>query len=172
MITIYGKAATPVNRSSSSKHYERTKQQKIEESRVKLKKLKRDTCMDNGRHLVVESPDGSIAIAFNEDVQPPSTRTRVTVRVIGFHYTHGSKLSSNILFYISVFMVAFFHRGIDIFNTAMILITMSLLYSEWLVSKSQLLCHGMVSSLLFVPVLSIHMWDQVAYQLGCMILCF
>lgn len=128
--------------------------------------------MDNGRHLVVERPDGSIAIAFNEDIQPPSTRTRVTVRVIGFRYTRGSKLSSNILFYISVFMVAFFHRAIDIFNAFMILITMSLLYSEWLVSKSQLLCHGMVSSLLFLPVLSIHMWDQVAYQLGCMVLCF
>ena len=27
--------------------------------------------MDNTRHLVVETPDGSIAIAFNEEVPPP-----------------------------------------------------------------------------------------------------
>jgi len=27
--------------------------------------------MDEARHLVVEKPDGSVAIAFNEDVPPP-----------------------------------------------------------------------------------------------------
>jgi len=27
--------------------------------------------MDGARHLVVEKPDGSVAIAFNQDVPPP-----------------------------------------------------------------------------------------------------
>jgi len=33
-VVIHGKAATPVNRSSGSKHYERTKQQKIEDEEI------------------------------------------------------------------------------------------------------------------------------------------
>jgi len=133
--------------------------------------------MKDARHLVVEEPDGSVAIAFNEDVPPPELppeppRTRVFHRVIGVKYDRTAKLMSYVLSFSSVFCLMYLDRIVDAVNTLLICATTVAIHTEnrpysIIVPTT----HGTISLLMVVPFAVLHMWDQVAYQVGCVVLC-
>lgn len=128
--------------------------------------------MKDARHLVVEEPDGSVAIAFNEDVPPEPPRTRVFHRVIGVKYNSTAKLMSYGLFFSSVFCLMYLDRIIDAINTLLICATTMAIHTEnrpysIIVPTT----HGTIALLMIFPFAVLHMWGQVAYQVGCVVLC-
>ena len=133
--------------------------------------------MKDARHLVVEEPDGSVAIAFNEDVPPPEIppeppRTRVIHRVIGVKYDRTAKLMSYALSFSSLFCLMYLDRIVDAINTLLICATTVSIHTENRpYSVIVPTTHGTISLLMIVPFAVLHMWDQVAYQVGCVVLC-
>ena len=128
--------------------------------------------MDGTRHLVVEKPDGSIAIAFNQDVpppQPPVTRTRIHITSISF--CEKGKAMACIFFYISIFMLTWFFRFIDIVNTCFMFTTFMMVVTEWTIATYHIVVHGILSIMAFVPLVVIGMWGTSVYQLGVAVLC-
>jgi len=134
--------------------------------------------MKDARHLVVEEPDGSVAIAFNEDV-PPSPefppeppRTEVFHRVIGVKYNRTAKLMSYTLSFSSFFCLMYLNRIIDSINTLLICATTMAIHTE---NKPYSVIvpttHGTISLLMIFPFAVLHMWGQVSYQVGCVVLC-
>jgi len=134
--------------------------------------------MKDARHLVVEEPDGSVAIAFNEDV-PPSPefppeppRTEVFHRVIGVKYNRTAKLMSYTLSFSSLFCLMYLNRIIDSINTLLICATTMAIHTE---NKPYSVIvpttHGTISLLMIFPFAVLHMWGQVSYQVGCVVLC-
>ena len=71
--------------------------------------------MDGARHLVVEEPDGSVAIAFNQEVPPPepppespTVRTRTRIRISGIKFCERGKVAVIMMFYMSLFLLTVF----------------------------------------------------------------
>lgn len=132
--------------------------------------------MGEQRHLVVEGPDGSIAIAFNQEVPPPELPpeppvTRTIIRITGLNFCDKGKMVMSMFFYITIFMLTSFFRIIDVINTILMSITFLLVLSGWPVAMYQLTIHGIISILAFVPLMVIDMWYAAAYQLGLAVLC-
>ena len=128
--------------------------------------------MDGTRHLVVEKPDGSIAIAFNPDVpppQPPATRTRNHITSISF--CEKGKAMACVFFYISIFMLTWFFRFIDIVNACFMFTTFMMVVTGWTIATYHIVVHGILSIMTFVPLAVIDMWGTSVYQLGVAALC-
>jgi len=128
--------------------------------------------MDGTRHLVVEKPDGSIAIAFNPDVpppQPPATRTIIHITSISF--CEKGKAMACIFFYISIFMLTWFFRFIDIVNACFMFTTFMMVVTGWTIATYHIVVHGILSIMAFVPLAVIDMWGTSVYQLGVAVLC-
>jgi hypothetical protein len=128
------------------------------------------------RHLIVERPDGSVAIAFNEDVPPPelpqepSTRPG-EIRITGTKFCEMGKVATSIFFYISLFIMTSFFRVIDIVNAIFMLTTLTVVVTGQSHATIQVVIHGIASSLIFLPLVVFHMWFVAAYQLGVVGLC-
>ena len=132
--------------------------------------------MDEARHLVVEKPDGSIAIAFNEEVPPPELppeppATQMRIRITGVIFCEKGKAMTCIFFYISIFMLTWFFRIIDIVNASLMFMTFMLVVMGWSVAAYQIMVHGVLSSFTIVPLMVIDMWGTAVYQLGVAVLC-
>jgi len=132
--------------------------------------------MDKSRHLVVEAPDGSVAIAFNQEVpapepppEPPATRTRI--RITGLAFCEKGKIMTCILFYISLFMITWFFRIIDIVNMCLMFMTLVSVVTGWSYASYQIVVHGILSSFTIVPLIVIDMWGTAVYQIGVAVLC-
>lgn len=132
--------------------------------------------MDKARHLVVEAPDGSVAIAFNQEVpapepppEPPATRT--IIRITGLIFCEKGKVITCIFFYISIFMLTWFFRIIDIVNASLMFMTFMLVVTGWSVATYQIVAHGILSSFAVVPLMVIDMWGTAVYQIGVTVLC-
>ena len=132
--------------------------------------------MDEARHLVVEKPDGSVAIAFNEEVPPPELpseppATRRRIHITGLTFCEKGKAMTCIFFYISIFMLTWFFRIIDIVNACFMFTTFMLVVTGWPIATYHILVHGLLSIMIFVPLMVIDMWGTAVYQLGVAVLC-
>ena len=128
--------------------------------------------MEGERHLVVEGPDGSIAIAFNQEVPPPEPpATRTIIHITAITFCEKGKVMTCVFFYISMFMLSWFSRFIDIVNACLMLMTFALVVLGWSIAEYQVVVHGILSIMAFVPLMVIDMWGTAVYQLGVAVLC-
>ena len=128
--------------------------------------------MDGARHLVVEEPDGSVAIAFNQEVPPPAPPAmRTRIRITGLAFCEKGKAVTCIFFYISIFMLTWFFRIIDIVNASFMFTTFMLVVTGWPIATYHIVVHGILSIMAFVPLAVIDMWGVSVYQLGVAVLC-
>lgn len=128
------------------------------------------------RHLVVERPDGSVAIAFNEDVPPPElppepSTTPPEIRITGIKFCERGKVVTGMFFYISLFILTSFLRLIDIINAILMFMTFMVVITGHSYATVQIVVHGIASMLIFVPLMVFHMWFVAAYQLCVVWLC-
>lgn len=131
--------------------------------------------MKNERHLVVQEPDGTIAIAFNSEVSPPEPRVQQEVqhveRVLRIHYNLVTKLCACFLLTLAVFQLMLFSHPLDAINLLFMILTTISIYSEKPQSIVQLTVHGFTSIMWFLILSIIQSWYRAAYQLSCFILC-
>ena len=132
--------------------------------------------MDESRHLIVEKPDGSVAIAFNQEVLPPEPpepppeiiqpRFRFlleyhpVVRALAYIFV----ISSGINF-------ALFRRTIDIINFVLIVSTTGALHTEYQASIAVVVFHGTCAGLMIVPFCVLRMWEQAIFQFSVTVMC-
>ena len=128
------------------------------------------------RHVSVESPDGSVCIAFTEEVAPPPDPPEVILvhmsRTVGVRFSPVAKTLAYVLFLTSMFTMVWFHRLIDGINLVMISLTNVAMYPK----RSpfvliQLVLHGSVSGLMVIPFCVMLMWGQALYQTACCVTC-
>lgn len=131
--------------------------------------------MKNERHLVVQEPDGTIAIAFNSEVSPPEPQVQQEVqhvqRVFRIRYNLFTKLYACFLLTLAVFQLLFFSHPLDAINLLFMSVTTIVIYSEKPHSIIQLTVHGFTSIIWFLILSIIQSWYRAAYQLSCFILC-
>ena len=136
--------------------------------------------MQNERHLVVEEPDGSVAIAFNEEVAAPppplpppemyGPRPRRRLRFL-IEYHPVVRGLSYIFIISSGINLALFMRTIDIINFALIVFTTGALHTEDSASIGIIVFHGTCAGLMVVPFCVLRMWEQAIYQFSIAIMC-
>ena len=135
--------------------------------------------MQNERHLVVEEPDGSVAIAFNEEVAapPPPQPEMITLRpqprlrfLIEYHPV--VRGLSYIFIISSGINLALFMRTIDIINFVLIVFTTGALHTEDSASIGIIVFHGTCAGLMIVPFCVLRMWEQAIYQFSIAMMCF
>ena len=134
--------------------------------------------MDNTRHLVVETPDGSIAIAFNEEVSPPEPpepppeiiQPRQRFRLL-LEYHPVARALSYIFVISSGINLALFRRTIDIINFVLIVSTTGALHTEYQASIAVVVFHGTCAGLMIVPFCVLRMWEQAIFQFSVTVMC-
>ena len=131
--------------------------------------------MKNERHLVVQEPDGTIAIAFNSEVSPPEPQVQQEVQhvqqVLRIRYNLFTKLYACFLLTLAVFQLMFFSHALDAINLMFMVVTVLAIYGEKPQSIIQLTFHAFTSIILFIILLVIQFWYRAMYQLSCFILC-
>ena len=131
--------------------------------------------MDNTRHLVVETPDGSIAIAFNEEVPPPEPppeiiQPRQRFRLL-LEYHPVARALAYIFVLASGINLALYMRTIDIINFVLIVFTTGALHSNDSASITVIVFHGTCAGLMVVPFCVLRMWEQAIYQFSIAMMC-
>ena len=132
--------------------------------------------MDEARHLVVEKPDGSVAIAFNEEVPPPEPppeiiRPRPRFRLL-LEYHPVARALAYIFVLASGINLALYMRTIDIINFVLIVFTTGALHSNDSASITVIVFHGTCAGLMIVPFCVLRMWEQAIYQFSIAMMCF
>ena len=135
--------------------------------------------MQNERHLVVEEPDGSVAIAFNEEVAappPPPPPEMIGLRpqprfrfLIEYHPV--ARALAYIFVIASGINLGLFRRIIDIINFALIVSTTGALHTEHSASITVIVFHGTCAGLMIVPFCVLRMWEQAIYQFSIAMMC-
>ena len=136
--------------------------------------------MDDTRHAVVESPDGTVAIAFNEEVPPPPPPPLEIIRLRSqpprFRFSieyHPVVRGLAYVFVISAGInLALFRRLIDIINFVLIVSTTGALHSEHSASIIAVVLHGTCAWLMVVPFCVLLMWEQAIFQFSVGVTCF
>ena len=131
--------------------------------------------MDEARHLVVEKPDGSVAIAFNQEVPPPEPppeiiRPRPRFRVL-LEYHPVARALAYIFVLASGVNLALYTRTIDIINFVLIVFTTGALHSNDSASITVIVFHGTCAGLMVVPFCVLRMWEQAIYQFSIAMMC-
>ena len=132
--------------------------------------------MDEARHLVVEKPDGSVAIAFNQEVPPPEPppeiiRPRPRFRLL-LEYHPVARALAYIFVLASGINLALYMRTIDIINFVLIVFTTGALHSNDSASIAVVVFHGTCAGLMIVPFCVLRMWEQAIYQFSIAMMCF
>ena len=136
--------------------------------------------MDEARHLVVEKPDGSVAIAFNQEVPPPEPpepppemiRVRPQQRfrfLIEYHPV--ARALAYIFVIASGINLALYTRTIDIINFVLIVSTTGALHTEHSASITVVVFHGTCAGLMIVPFCVLRMWEQAIFQFSVTVMC-
>ena len=135
--------------------------------------------MDKARHLVVEKPDGSVAIAFNQEVPPPEPpepppeiiRPRPRFRLL-LEYHPVARAMAYIFVLASGINLALYTRTIDIINFVLIVFTTGALHSNDSASITVVVFHGTCAGLMIVPFCVLRMWEQAIFQFSVAMMCF
>jgi len=136
--------------------------------------------MNDARHAVVESPDGSVAIAFNQEVSPPEPpepppemiRVRPQSRfrfLIEYHPV--ARALAYIFLIASGINLGLFRRIIDIINFVLIVSTTGALHTEHSASITVVVFHGTCAGLMIVPFCVLRMWEQAIFQFSVTVMC-
>jgi len=136
--------------------------------------------MQNERHLVVEEPDGSVAIAFNEEVAapppPPPPPEMIGLRpqprfrfLIEYHPV--ARALAYIFMIASGINLGLFMRIIDIINFVLIVSTTGALHTEHSASITVVVFHGTCAGLMIVPFCVLRMWEQAIFQFSVTVMC-
>ena len=137
--------------------------------------------MNESRHLVVEKPDGSVAIAFNQEVPPPEPpepppemiRVRPQPRFrFSIEYHPVARALAYIFVLASGTNLALFMRTIDIINFVLIVSTTGALHTEHSASIGIVVFHGTCAGLMIVPFCVLRMWEQAIFQFSVALMCF
>ena len=137
--------------------------------------------MDKARHLVVEAPDGSVAIAFNQDVSPPEPpeppfemiRLRPQPRFrFSIEYHPVARALAYIFVLASGVNLVLYTRTIDIINLVLIVSTTGAIHTEYQASIAVVVFHGTCAGLMIVPFCVLRMWEQAIYQFSIAMMCF
>jgi len=134
--------------------------------------------MQNERHLVVEEPDGSVAIAFNQEVAAPPPpppemirlRPRPRFRLL-LEYHPVARALAYIFVLASGINLALFMRIIDNINFVLIVSTTGALHTEHSASITVIVFHGTCAGLMVVPFCVLRMWEQAIYQFSIAMMC-
>jgi len=134
--------------------------------------------MNDARHAVVESPDGSVAIAFNQEVPPPEPpepppemiRVRPRFRIL-IEYHPVVRALAYIFLIASGINLGIFRRIIDIINFVLIVSTTGALHTEHSASITVVVFHGTCTGLMIVPFCVLRMWEQAIYQFSVTVMC-
>jgi hypothetical protein len=134
--------------------------------------------MDEARHMVVEKPDGSVAIAFNQDVPPPEPpepppeiiRPRPRFRLL-LEYHPVARALAYIFVLASGINLALYMRTIDIINFVLIVFTTGALHSNDSASITVVVFHGTCAGLMIVPFCVLRMWEQAIFQFSVTVMC-
>lgn len=131
--------------------------------------------MENERHVVVEGPDGSVAIAFNEEVSPPEPQCEILIPsdvVTTIEHNKNVQIFFQIASLISLFKLVTLLRIIDVVNFIFITTSTFAVYSkEPILSSTLLLCHNVYLITVVPSIGFMHMWWDLAYFISCIILC-
>jgi hypothetical protein len=136
--------------------------------------------MDKARHLVVEKPDGSVAIAFNQEVpppeppeppEPPPEIIRPRFR-LSLEYHPVARAMAYIFVLASGINLALYMRTIDIINFVLIVFTTGALHSNDSASITVVVFHGTCAGLMIVPFCVLRMWEQSIFQFSVALMCF
>jgi hypothetical protein len=129
------------------------------------------------RHQVVEGPDGSVAIAFNQEISPeeppspPAPTISRSTDVVAVKYNKYIQLSFDCFFLVSLFKLVYLFRIIDIINFIFIILSTFAVHTELPISVAPILGH-MVYAVTIAPVYCfISGWLDFAYLVTCIILC-
>ena len=131
--------------------------------------------MDEARHLVVEKPDGSVAIAFNQEIPPPEPppeiiQPRPRFRLL-LEYHPVARALAYIFVLASGINLALYMRTIDIINFVLIVFTTGALHSNDSASIAVVVFHGTCAGLMIVPFCVLRMWEQAIYQFSIAMMC-
>ena len=136
--------------------------------------------MDEARHVVVEKPDVSVAIAFNQEVPPPEPpepppemiRVRPQPRFrFSIEYHPVARALAYIFMIASGINLGLFMRIIDIINFVLIVSTTGALHTEHSASITVIVFHGTCAGLMVVPFCVLRMWEQAIYQFSITMMC-
>lgn len=136
--------------------------------------------MDESRHLVVEKPDGSVAIAFNQEVPPPEPpesppeiiRLRPQPRFrFSIEYHPVARGLAYIFVIASGINLALFMRTIDIINFVLVVSTSGALHTEHQSSIGIVVFHGTCAGVMIIPFCVLRMWEQAIFQLSVTVMC-
>lgn len=135
--------------------------------------------MEGERHVVIEKPDGSMAIAFNQEIPPPPPpppppeiiRQRPRFR-FSIEYHPVIRGLAYIFVISSGINLALFRRLIDIINFVLIVSTTGALHSEHSASIIAVILHGTCAGLMVVPLCVLRMWEQAIFQFSVGVMCF
>ena len=129
--------------------------------------------MDEVRHLVVEKPDGSVAIAFNQEVPPPPEIIQPQPRFrLLLEYHPVARALAYIFVIASGINLALYMRTIDIINFVLIVSTTGAIHTEYQASIAVVVFHGTSAGLMIVPFCVLRMWEQAIYQFSMALMCF
>jgi len=129
--------------------------------------------MDKARHLVVEKPDGSVAIAFNQEVPPPPEVIQPRPRFrLSLEYHPVARAMAYIFVLASGVNLALYTRTIDIINFVLIVSTTGAIHTEYQASIAVVVFHGTCAGLMIVPFCVLRMWEQAIYQFSIAMMCF
>ncbi len=134
--------------------------------------------MEGERHVVIEKPDGSMAIAFNQEIPPPPPpppppeiiRQRPRFR-FSIEYHPVIRGLAYIFVISSGINLALFRRLIDIINFVLIVSTTGALHSEHSASIIAVVLHGTCAGLMVVPLCVLRMWEQAIFQFSVSVMC-
>ena len=134
--------------------------------------------MEGERHVVIEKPDGSMAIAFNQEIPPPPPpppppeiiRQRPRFR-FSIEYHPVIRGLAYIFVISSGINLALFRRLIDIINFVLIVSTTGALHSEHSASIIAVILHGTCAGLMVVPLCVLRMWEQAIFQFSVGVMC-
>ena len=129
--------------------------------------------MDEVRHLVVEKPDGSVAIAFNQEVPPPPEIIQPQPRFrLLLEYHPVARALAYIFVIASGINLALYMRTIDIINFVLIVSTTGAIHTEYQASIAVVVFHGTSAGLMIVPFCVLRMWEQAIFQFSIALMCF
>ena len=132
--------------------------------------------MEGCRHLVVEGPDGSVAIAFNEEIPPPvivepQTVTRVRFDVVAVKYNNIVQIGFRLTLLISFVKLFNLLRIIDITDFIFVIASTIAVHSERPVSVAPISGHGMYLLTIFPVFVFMTRWWDLSYIMLCLLLC-
>jgi hypothetical protein len=132
--------------------------------------------MEGARHLVVEGPDGSVAIAFNQEIPPPvivepQTLTRVRFDVVEVKYNKSVQIGFRLALVISFVKLFNLLRIIDIIDFIFIIASTIAVHSERPISIAPISGHGMYLITILPVITFSRRWWDLSYIMVCAVLC-